>query len=94
MKYNDKAFKFKEKAYEAQGLVLVDGFWTPMKDRPVSSQKWRGRTEFIAYLESFGGRVKKNKRRKKGYLVVVLQNDFIVEVPMDFAEKVLALGFP
>lgn len=94
MKYKEKAFKFKERAFEAQGLAFVNGFWTPMEGRPVGSQKWRGRTELTAYLESFGGRIKKDKRRRKGYLVSVLQNDFVAEVPMDFAEKVLAFGFP
>lgn len=89
MKYKDKALKFRERTYEAQGLVQVPGGWNRI--RPI---KWRNMEEFDAYLEAFGGRVKKDKRRRKGYLVAPVQTDCVVEVPMEFAEKVLAFGFP
>jgi hypothetical protein len=86
LKYVEKARRFKDRAYrENRGDPL----------------KWKSRRDFDAYLGSFGGRLKEDRRRRMGYLVCVLQEKtrvlpFIVaEVPMDFAEKVLALGgFP
>lgn len=88
MTYKEKAAKFKELTYS--------------ENRKHEYVKWRNRDELAAYLEAWGGRVKGDRKRRKGYLVSVLQDpksdigEFIVaEVPMDFAEKVLAMaGFP
>lgn len=88
MTYIEKAAKFKELTYrENNRLNLI---------------KWRSRDELAAYLERWGGRVKEDRRRRRGYLVSVLQGPLtdvgsllVAEVPMEFAEKVLAMGgFP
>lgn len=88
MTYIEKAAKFKELTYrENNRLNLI---------------KWRSRDELAAYLERWGGRVKEDRRRRRGYLVSVLQDPLtdvgsllVAEVPMEFAEKVLAMnGFP
>lgn len=86
LRYGEKAERFKDMAYrENRGDPL----------------KWKDPHELDVYLRVFGGRLKEDRRRRMGYLVCVLQEKtrvlpFIVaEVPMDFAEKVLALGgFP
>lgn len=80
LKYGDKAARFKEIAYRQNRGDRV---------------KWRNPDELQAYLEGFGGGLKVDKRRRRGYLVCVLQHLIVAEVPMDFAEKVLAMGgFP
>jgi hypothetical protein len=98
VKYKDKAIKFKEITYKAQGLVLEGSAWVPLPN-PVPSAaptkpRWKDRKELNLYLGEFGGRIKEDKRRRKGYLVALLTDDLVAEVPMDFAEKVLAFGFP
>lgn len=86
MKYREKAERFRDAA---------------VKENAGSRLKWKNPDELRAYLERFGGRLKENRRRRKGYLVCVLQKkthlypELIAEVPMDFADKVLAMGgFP
>lgn len=88
MTYKEKAAKFKELTYR--------------ENRRLDYVKWRNRDELAAYLERWGGRVKEDRRRRRGYLVSVLQDALtdvgpllVAEVPMEFAEKVLAMnGFP
>lgn len=88
MTYIEKAMKFKELTYR--------------ENKRLDYTKWRSRDELAAYLERWGGRVKADRKRRRGYLVSVLQDPLtdvgsllIVEVPMDFADKVLAMnGFP
>lgn len=92
MKYEQKAAKFKEMTYGAQGLVFDEGVCRPVGDG--MNPKWKSKEELIGYLGSFGGVIKQDKRRKRGYLVSVLTDDMVAEVPLDFAEKVLAFGFP
>lgn len=86
MTYREKAEKFREMAFAANRL-----------DPP----KWRDREEVVSYFESWGGRVKENRRRRRGYLVTFLQGPgpkgptIVAEVPMDFAERVFLMGgFP
>lgn len=89
MTYKEKAKKFRDLVYAANGGEKI---------------KWRNPEELQAYLEVWGGRVKEDRKRKRGYLVSLLQggdpilegNPIIVaEVPMDFAMKVLSMGgFP
>ena len=86
MRYKDKAERFKELAHkENRNLEL----------------KWKNPEELGSYLEMFGGRLKEDRRRRRGHLVSLLQDKnkvyprLVAEVPMDFAEKVLAMGgFP
>lgn len=89
MRYSDKAIEFKERVYAAQGLEPAGDAWTSV--RPI---KWKDLDELRIYFESFGCRIKEDKRRRKGYLVVTLQKGIVAEAPMEFAEKVLAFGFP
>lgn len=86
MRYEERASKFKELTYKENSLPRL---------------KWRNPDELGAYLEGFGGRLKDDRKRRRGYLVCVLQEGtitfpaLIVEVPNDFAERVLAMGgFP
>lgn len=86
MTYKEKAEKFRELAYKENEGNLV---------------KWKNREQFAAYLESWGGRMKKDLARRKGYLVSFMQGPtekhprIVAEVPMDFAMKVLSMGgFP
>lgn len=98
MTYRQKCERFRELAYEANGLSY------PPKSRPVLSPapirlKWKSMEELDEYLWSFGGRVKTDRKKRGGYLVVDLNEGMIepqiVEVPMEFATKVLAMGgFP
>jgi hypothetical protein len=86
LRYGDKAERFKDLTYkENRGHPL----------------KWKDPDALNAYLEGFGGRLKEDMRRRRGYLVCILQKRtitfpaLVAEVPMDFAEKVLAMGgFP
>jgi len=96
VRYKDKAIKFKEITYKAQGLVLEGSCWVPIPSPSPhpTKPKWRDKGELGLYLGEYGGRIKEDKRRRKGYLVASLTDDLIAEVPMDFAEKVLAFGFP
>lgn len=84
MRYREKAERFKKLIYN--------------ENRDSSSLKWKNKEELSLYLESFGGRIKEDKRRRKGHLVSVLQDSppkLVAEVPMDFAMKVLVMGgFP
>lgn len=101
MTYEEKAEKFRELIYAANGLEY------PPKSRWILSpaparQRWKSAEELALYLEDWGGRVKSDTRRRKGHLVAPLQEEsiqykhiIVAEVPMDFAMKVLAMGgFP
>lgn len=60
---------------------------------------WKNPEELEQYLSAFGGRLKTDKKRRRGYIVCFLQRHqgraLAAELPLDFAEKVLALsGFP
>ena len=93
MTYEEKADKFKELAYKANSVS--------------GELKWRNREALSSYLVSWGGRIKEDRRRRRGYLVCLLQESreannifpavpaLVAEVPMDFAEKVISMGgFP
>lgn len=88
MTYKDKAQRFKDLCYRANS--------------DLKNLKWRNQEELHSYLECWGGRTKKDRKRRRGYLVSVLQDPkhdvgkrIVAEVPMEFAEKVLMLGmFP
>jgi hypothetical protein len=98
MKYREKAEAFRHLAYRANGLTyppMARWVGDPRPERP----KWRSLRELEAYLLEWGGRVKKDTKRRRGYLVVDLNEGMnppqIIEVPMDFAMRVLVLGgFP
>lgn len=88
MRYREKADAFRE-------LML--------KSNKVEKPKWRNSEELAVYLESWGGCLKMNRRRRRGFLVSYIQGpkigqkfeEIIVEVPMDFALKALSMGgFP
>lgn len=87
MNYKEKAEKFREMVYAANG---------------VKNLKWRNKEELHSYLEMWGGRLKEDRRLRRGYLVSYLQGPLlsggpviVAEVPMDFAMKVLSMGgFP
>jgi len=94
MTYNQKSIKLKELFYRANRLDLAFNM-VSLVDYTVNSVKWRNPKELSEYLEKFGGQIKQNKKRRKGYLIVHLQENLYAEIPMDFAEKALVLGgFP
>jgi hypothetical protein len=74
-----------------------------LKSNKGEKLKWRNAEELGDYLESWGGRLKSDRRRRRGFLVSYIQGpkigqkfeEIIVEVPMGFALKVLSMGgFP
>lgn len=99
MTYKDKVRAFRELAYRENGLTY------PPKERwagdPAPERmKWRSKDELEEYFKGVGGRLKMDNKRRRGYLVVDLNeglkySPLIIEVPMEFAMKALALGgFP
>jgi hypothetical protein len=95
MRYEEKARIFREIAYKENGLTY------PPKERRVGDpaperMKWKNKKELEEYLNGVGGRFKMDNKRRRGYLVVDLNEGMnppqIIEVPMDFAMKALALG--
>lgn len=102
MTYQQKCEKFREMIYEANGLNWPpQPRWTPLP-APIRC-RWKNPEELAEYLESWGGKLVRDRRRRRGYLVVDLEEGMepvgrsptIAEVPMDFAMKVLAMGgFP
>lgn len=101
MTYKEKAEKFRELAYKAQGLDYPPKErW--IKDPAPPRQKWNSMEELNIYLEDWGGRLKADNKRRRGFLVAPLQDasiqhnaPLVAEVPMDFAMKVLSMGgFP
>lgn len=86
-RYADLSARFRELAFR--------------ENRDLKCMKWRDPGELGSYLGGFGGRLKEDRLRRRGYLVCVLQEKTpmypptICEVPMAFAERVVALGgFP
>ena len=91
MKYKEKVDKFREIIFQ---------------QNKNGNFKWKNKEEFELYFFKFGGKLKEDRKRKKGYLVCLVQtgvqitkrnkgSDLILEVPMEFATKVLVLGgFP
>jgi len=86
MRYADKVRLFREMCF---------------RENRVEPMKWRNPEEFEEYICRFGGRFKADTKRRRGYLVCYVQGprenhpkakEIIVEVPMEFAEKSLALG--
>jgi hypothetical protein len=86
MKYADKARLFREMCF---------------RENRVEPMKWSNPEEFQDYICRFGGRFRSDMRRRRGYLVCYVQGplenhpkakEIIVEVPMEFAEKALAMG--
>lgn len=99
MTYKQKVDKFREICYK--------------QNEDPNHKKWQNKEEFESYFLKFGGRIKTDKKRRKGYLVCLVQKgrsqskyyrsplshecrpDLVVEIPMEFATKVLVLGgFP
>lgn len=100
MTYKEKAEKLREMVYKANGLEYPPKTFGDHK--PISCQKWKSVSELSEYLESWGGSLKSDARRRKGFLIVPLQDEtiyhnapLVAEVPMDFAMKVMVMGeFP
>lgn len=101
MTYREKAERFRELAYRANGLEY------PPRERWAGSTaperpKWKNVAELDSYFKKWGGRLKRDPKRRRGYLVVPLQEEttahrfpVFAEVPMDFAMMVLVMGgFP
>jgi hypothetical protein len=84
MNYKQKSEKVKELFYKTNKIG----------DPSLEHLKWRNQQELAEYLAKFGGQIKTNKKRRKGYLIVHLQKKLYAEIPMDFAERALVLGFP
>lgn len=87
MNYKQKSDKFKDLVYAA--------------NKDINALKWKNKEELEEYLKKHGGKIKNDRKRKKGYLVCLLQkgrhlgrDDLVAEVPMEFAMKVLVFGFP
>lgn len=64
-----------------------------------SENRWKDPTDLERFLVEVGGRLKNDKKRRKGFLVCWLQHhngvDLVAEVPRDFAEKAIVMGgFP
>lgn len=66
-----------------------------------AERRWKDRDELHAYLEGFGGRLKEDRRRRRGYLVSYICKSrrdgraVVAEVPAQFAMTALAMGgFP
>lgn len=81
--------------YREKSELLKDLFYKTNRERSL----WKNPEELDEYLSAYGGRLKNDKRRRKGYIVCFLQNHqgkcLVAELPLDFAEKVLVLsGFP
>lgn len=81
--------KYWEKAELLKGL-----FYKTNRERNL----WKNPEELERYLSAFGGRLKTDKKRRRGYIVCFIQRhqkgNLVAEIPRDFAEKVLTLGFP
>ena len=92
MNQKDKCLKIREIMYRANGIE--EG--TPNRHYT----KWRNVNELEEYLSEFGGRVKNDRKRRRGYFVVHLYDSkngrpVCAEIPKDFGEKVMVLGgFP
>lgn len=64
-----------------------------------SENRWKDPDDLESFLVDIGGRLKNDKKRRKGFLVCWLQThngvDLVAEVPRDFAEKSIVMGgFP
>jgi hypothetical protein len=101
MDYEKIARAFKELAYRANGLRLESSeageTFTWVGDG--LPQKWKSLKELEVYFEGVGGKVTPYAEKREGYLVVNISEDEwmpqVLEVPMEFAMKVLTLGgFP
>lgn len=61
-----------------------------------SENRWKDPDDLERFLVGIGGRLKEDRRRRRGFLVSFIQRhggrDLVVEVPIDLAEKSLALG--
>ncbi len=93
MNQKEKCLKIREMMYRANGIE--EG--TPNR----SYVKWRNVNELEEYLGRFGGSIKHNRKRRRGYFVVHLYNlqedmrPVCAEITKDFGEKVMAMGgFP
>lgn len=90
MRYNQKIEKFKELLWNTN---IARGYSGPDRLR------WKNKEQFADYVEDIGGRVKRDMRRRRGYLVLLIREEvgdkprIVAEFPMGFVEKVLALGF-
>ena len=76
--------------YREKAELLKDLFYKTNRERDL----WKNPEELERYLSAFGGRLKTDKKRRGGYIVCFLQSNLVAEIPRDFAEKVLTLGFP
>lgn len=98
MNYKEKCRAFRNLAYKANGLTYPPKARRAGDPRP-NRQKWNSIEDLDAYFRGFGGGVKNDTKRRTGYLVVDMNEGMrppqVIEVPMEFAMKVLALGgFP
>lgn len=90
MTYQQKKEKFKELLWSTN---IARGYSGPERIR------WKNEDQFADYVEDIGGRVKADKKKRSGYLVLLIREDaggrpkIVAEFPMDFVEKALALGF-
>jgi len=98
MTYKDKVRVFRELAYRENGRTYPPKLrW--VGDPATERMRWRSKDELEEYFKGVGGRFKMDNKKRRGYLVVDLNEGFIppqiIEVPMEFAMKVLVLGgFP
>lgn len=96
--------KFREIVYETNGLSYPPQVRWAGSTRTVR-KRWNSTEELDMYLGDFGGRLKTDKLERAGFLVIVLEDEHfdhgkcvirpavVAEVPVEFATKVLALGF-
>lgn len=64
-----------------------------------AEDRWKNPEDLDRFLAEVGGRLKNDKKRRRGFLVCWLQRhngvDLVAEVPRDFAEKAIVMdGFP
>lgn len=64
-----------------------------------SENRWKDPDDLERFLVEVGGRLKGDRKRRKGYIVCFLQKHqgraLVAEVPRDFAEKSIVMGgFP
>jgi hypothetical protein len=89
----EKCLKIKEMMFGANGIE---------NGKSVRSQtKWRNLEDLAEYLAEFGGSIKYDRKRRRGYFVVHLydskedEKPVCAEITKDFGEKVMVMGgFP
>lgn len=93
MNYKEKAEYLKRCFFKENGVYSTGS-------RDMSKMKWSNLEALSEYLQKFDGRIKFERKRRKGYIVTELyinkqKKPVCAEVPVDFAEKIMVLGgFP